>query len=53
MIDFARGIKHVSLPDDFAQKSWENWKVFSSIMTYQRILIKKNRLLKYTTWMKE
>jgi hypothetical protein len=29
MIDFARGIKHVSLPDDFAQKSWENWKVLT------------------------
>jgi hypothetical protein len=27
MIDISRGIKHVNLPDDFAQNSWENWKV--------------------------
>jgi hypothetical protein len=27
MIDISRGIKHVSLPDDFVQNSWENWKV--------------------------
>jgi hypothetical protein len=25
MIDISRGIKHVNLPDDFAQNSWENW----------------------------
>jgi len=24
MVDISRGIKHESLPDDFAQKSWEN-----------------------------
>jgi hypothetical protein len=29
MIDISRGFKHVSLPDDFAQQSWENWKLLS------------------------
>jgi hypothetical protein len=27
MIDISSGIKHVCLSDDFAQNSWENWKV--------------------------
>jgi hypothetical protein len=26
MIDISRGFKQVSLPDDFAQTAWENWK---------------------------
>jgi hypothetical protein len=27
MNDISRGFKQVSLPDDFAQKSWVNWKL--------------------------
>jgi hypothetical protein len=27
MIDISRGFNQVSLPDDFAQTAWENWKL--------------------------
>jgi hypothetical protein len=27
MIDIYRGFKQASLPDDFAQTAWENWKL--------------------------
>ena len=46
MIDNSRGFKQVSLPDDFAQKSWEDWTLLPFAIKVLKSQSKKVKIWK-------